>query len=120
MKKDLTCIVCPNSCEITIEYEDKQIKSITGATCKRGEQYARQEVENPKRTIATLVKVKNGEAPLVSVRTTKPIPKDKIFDVMDEIKKMELKAPVQMHQVIIENVLNLDSDIIATKSVERV
>ncbi len=119
MKRDLTCIVCPNSCEITIDYDDRGIISVRGATCKRGEKYARQEIQDPKRTIATLVKVKNGKEPLVSVRTKDPIPKDRIFDVEKEIKKVELEAPVGMHQIVVKNILNLGSDIITTKRVEK-
>ncbi|QEK12912.1 DUF1667 domain-containing protein [Crassaminicella thermophila] len=117
MKREFTCIVCPNSCELVAEIEGKEIKSIEGALCKRGDEYVVQEIKDPKRTIATSVKVIDGEIPLASVRTTKPIPKDKIFEVMEEIKKVKVQAPVQINQVIIENVLNLGSDIIITKSV---
>ncbi|MEY8000137.1 DUF1667 domain-containing protein [Clostridium sp. Mt-5] len=119
MKKDFTCIVCPNGCDITIEYDGKQITSINGATCKRGEKYVKQEIQDPKRTIATLVKVKNGKEPLVSVRTKEPIPKNKIFDVVNEIKKIKLEAPVEIHQIVRKNILELGSDVIATKSVEK-
>lgn len=119
MNKQMTCIICPNGCELSVEWEEKSIKNISGALCKRGEEYVTQEIQNPKRTIASLVKVNNGEIPLVSVRTTKAIPKEKIFDVMEEIKKLEINAPVKVNQVIIENVLGLDSDIISTKFVEK-
>jgi len=117
MKKEITCIICPNSCGIAIEMEGNEIKSIAGESCKKGLAYARQEIRDPRRTVTTLVKVKGGDLPLVSVRTTKPIPKDKIFTAMAEIKKMEIEAPVNINQVIIPNVANLDAKIIATKNV---
>lgn len=119
MNKQITCIICPNGCELSVEWENQSIKNISGALCKRGKEYATQEIQNPKRTIASLVKVTNGEIPLVSVRTTKAVPKEKIFDVMKEIKKLEINAPVKINQVIVENILGLDSDIIATKFVEK-
>jgi CxxC motif-containing protein len=119
MNKQITCIICPNGCELSVEWENQSIKNISGALCKRGKEYAAQEVQNPKRTIASLVKVTNGEIPLVSVRTTKAVPKEKIFDVMKEIKKLEINAPVKINQVIVKNILGLDSDIIATKFVEK-
>ena len=39
MKKQFTCIVCPNGCEIEAEVENGQVISVTGHTCPRGEQY---------------------------------------------------------------------------------
>ncbi|WP_010299233.1 DUF1667 domain-containing protein [Clostridium senegalense] len=118
MKKEMTCIICPNGCELCVDLEGKDIKNVSGALCKRGEAYVAQEIKDPKRTIASLIKVNNGDVPLVSVRTTKAIPKDKIFDVMTEIKNKEVEAPVKINQVLIKNILGLDSDIIATKIVD--
>ena len=49
MKKQFTCIVCPNGCEIEAEVENGQVISVTGHTCPRGEQYVRQELTAPAR-----------------------------------------------------------------------
>lgn len=120
MKKEFTCIICPNSCNITVELDDKQeIISITGQTCKRGEEYVTQELEHPVRTIASSVLVDNGEMPLVSVRLNAPIPKEKIFEAMEEIKKVRLQAPVEIGQVAISNILGTGADVIVTKNVIR-
>ena len=117
MIKEYTCIICPNGCEIEATIEGNTVLKIEGATCVRGKDYVQQELINPQRNIATSVSVKEGILPLVSVRLTKPIPKDRIFDVMNEIKKVKLLAPVKINEVIIENVLNLNSDVISTKNV---
>ena len=45
--------------------------------------------------------------PLASVRLSAPIPKAKIFDVMNEIRKVKRTAPVHEGEVVIENVLEL-------------
>lgn len=119
MIEEYTCIICPNGCEVEARIEDTNIIAIEGAECKRGNEYVEQELINPQRNIATSVLVEEGVLPLVSVRLTNTIPKDRIFDVMEEIKKVKLKAPVTINQVIIKNVLNLDSDVIATKNVEH-
>ena len=37
MKKQFTCIVCPNGCEIEAEVENGQVISVTGHTCPRGD-----------------------------------------------------------------------------------
>lgn len=49
---------------------------------------------------------------------THAIPKARIFDVMAEIRKQKLTAPVKAGEVVIENVLGLGSNVIVTKSVE--
>lgn len=119
MLREFTCIVCPNGCEVTAELDGNKIISITGAACKRGTAYVEQELTCPKRTIASSAAVKNGELPLVSVRLNAAVPKERIMDVMEEIKKLRLEAPVHIGDCVIENVLGLDSDVIVTKNVER-
>ena len=120
MKKQFTCIVCPNGCDITAEIENDQIVSVTGHTCPRGEQYVRQELTAPKRTIASSVLVEGGVLPVTSVRLTAAIPKDMIFPVMDEIRKIRLTAPVTAGTVVLSHVCGLDSDVIVTKNVAAV
>ena len=117
MLKEFTCIVCPNGCEIQAEIQEGKILSVKGATCKRGEEYVSQELYAPKRTIASSVVVHGGALPLASVRTTKPIPKEMIFEVMKEIKKVSVEAPVKTGQVVIADVLGTGSDIIITRDV---
>lgn len=117
MKRTFTCIVCPNGCEITAEYEGSTILTVTGATCPKGEEYVRQELIDPKRTIATSVAVTGGELPLVSVRLDAPIPKAEIFNVMAQINKITVPAPTTIGQVLIENVCGLGSNVIVTKNV---
>ena len=117
MKRTFTCIVCPNGCEIEAEYEGASVLSVTGNLCPKGKTYVTQELVDPQRTIASSVRVKNGVLPLVSVRLTRPIPKDRIFDVMREINRCEVTAPVRIGEVVIPQVLGLDSDVIITKNI---
>jgi len=115
--RHFTCIVCPNGCELEARLENGQLQSVTGATCPKGEAYVRQEITDPRRTIASSVRVKGGTLPLVSVRLTQPVPKNRLFDVMNEIQKVELNAPVACGVCVIPNVLGLGSDVITTKKV---
>ncbi len=117
MRKEYTCIICPNGCEIEAEVVGAQIIAIEGATCNRGKEYVEQELTDPQRNIATSVLVEAGNLPLVSVRLTQLIPKARIFDVMNEIKAIKLVAPVTIGQLVIKNVLGLHSDVVATKQV---
>lgn len=118
MLRNYTCIICPNGCEIEIEEADGKIIWVEGAICEKGKNYVQQELTHPMRTIATTVLVRNGELSQTSVRLTKAIPKENIFDVMNEIKKVKLQAPVKVGDIAIKNVLGLDSDVIVTKPVE--
>ena len=108
MIRKMTCIVCPNGCELEAEIVDGKCISVSGNLCPKGAQYAAQEVE-----------VKNGVLPLVSVRLNRAVPKEKLFEVMAEIRKLSLNAPVHTGDLIVENILGLGSDLIATKNVEK-
>lgn len=120
MNRVYTCIVCPNGCEIEARMEDDGKLTIQGAICPKGERYVQQEITDPQRTIASSIRVRNGALPLVSVRLDRAIPKDRLMDVMGEISKTITDAPVQMGACLIANVLGLDCNVIASKSVDRV
>ena len=113
-KKEFTCIVCPRGCHITV-HEDG---SVTGNTCIRGKKYVLQEMTHPTRMITSSVYVEGGEINRASVATSAPIPKEKIFEVMDEIHKVSVKAPVHIGDIVIENVLGTGSNIVITKDVD--
>lgn len=115
---ELTCIGCPLGCAVTVETDDNgQIESITGNTCKRGEDYARKEVTNPTRIVTSTVKVEGGTLDMVSVKTRSDIPKGKIFDCVHDLKGICVKAPVHIGDVIAADVAGTGVDMIATKEV---
>ena len=116
MKKDMTCVACPLGCQITVELEGDEVISVTGNTCKRGDAYARTEISNPVRSIHSTVKVANGEHPVVPCKTSGPIPKGAIFDVMKEINKVTVEAPVKIGDVFIADVCGTGVDIVATNN----
>ena len=116
----LTCICCPLGCLVTVELENREICSVIGNTCKRGEDYVRKEVISPTRIVTSSVKVIKGNAPTVSVKTKSSIPKEKIFDIINALKKVEVTAPIAIGDVILENVADTGVDIVATKAVKEV
>ena len=119
MKRVFTCIVCPNGCEIEAEYEGAEVRAVTGNLCPKGRDYVTQELVDPRRTIASSVRVTGGDAPLASVRLTAAIPKARIFDAMAAINAVTLAAPVAIGDVVIPDLLGLGCDVIATRNVER-
>lgn len=121
MLKKYTCIVCPNGCEIQVDLkEEGAIEQITGNQCPKGEEYVFQEIKNPVRTVTTSVAVRHGELPLVSVRLTKPVSRNLISQVMSDVKEIFLDAPVKEGDVIVSKILGTDSDLIATKTVNKI
>lgn len=111
---NLTCIVCPNGCELEV---DESSREISGNKCLRGKQFAIDELTNPKRTICSSVKTIFEDTPVVSVRVNKDIPKDKIFDVMKEINKVVVNKRLGIGDVVIANVLGLSVDVIITSNI---
>ncbi|MFW9936104.1 MAG: DUF1667 domain-containing protein [Candidatus Thorarchaeota archaeon] len=116
--KVIRCIVCPTGCEIKVnQTSDKKI-TFEGYTCKRGLEYAEQEYYEPKRILTTTMRVEGGFLPLIPVRSDKPILKDKLKDVLHEIAKVEVKAPIEMGDILIKNVLDIEVNIIASRNLE--
>ena len=115
MDKKIICVACPMGCGITVEQaENGEILNVTGNTCPRGEAYARTECTAPTRMLTSTVRVRGGRTAMVPVKTSQPIPKGMMFDIMREINKAEVDSPVTIGQVIIKNVLATGADIIAT------
>ncbi|MCL2792512.1 MAG: DUF1667 domain-containing protein [Spirochaetaceae bacterium] len=113
-EKQITCIICPQGCDILVDGDGNNIRSMAGQDCKRGETYARDEFIHPLRVLTSTVKVIGADVPLVAVRTSKPIPKDLLFRGMDEIQKVQAKVPVKRGDVIIPDFLNTGADLVAT------
>lgn len=120
MKTELNCIVCPMSCLISVELDDTsgEMISISGNTCKRGENYALNELINPMRQLTSTVAIQNARYRRLPVILSSEIPKGKIFDVMERIKEVTITAPVSIGDTIISDVCGLGVDVIASRSME--
>ena len=111
--KQLVCIGCPRGCRLTIDEKDGAY-IVTGNTCPRGKEFAISEMTAPKRTICSTVKTVFSDVPVLPVRVSDDIPKEKIFDVMREINAVTLKERIGRGDAVIKNVLGLGVDVIAT------
>ena len=119
-RKELICIGCPLGCNLTVEMDGGQVVSVNGNTCKRGDDYARKELTDPRRIVTSTVPVAGGNLPVVSVKTASDIPKGKIRECLCALKGVTLTAPVQIGDVIVENAADTGVDVIATKSISAV
>ena len=116
--KVIRCIVCPTGCQIQAVSKGSDIV-FEGYTCKRGLEYAEQEFYEPKRILTTTIRVEDGFLPLIPVRTDKPILKDRLREALNEIAKTVVKPPVKMGDILIENILELDLNIIASRDLAK-
>lgn len=111
--KELVCITCPNSCRMTVEQKDgKWVAS--GNRCPRGQKFAEDEMTCPKRTFSTTVRTAWKEVPVLPVRVSQEIPKEKIFEVMEQINQTTVRECIGREDVLISNVLGLEADVIVT------
>lgn len=115
MKRNLTCIICPRGCLLEADIRKDGI-TISGNSCPKGEKYAVDECTAPMRTVTSTVHIVNRENTMLSVKTSSPIPKEKIFEAMQLIRGSAAEAPVHIGDIIIGDVFG--SDIIATKNIE--
>lgn len=117
-KTTLTCIVCPVGCQLEVTRDGDNF-NVTGNTCKRGPIYAEAELTHPTRVLTTTAAIKNGKLNRIPVFTDGEIPKGKIFETMEVINKLHLYAPVNMRDVIIENILSTGINVLASRSMEK-
>ena len=116
---EVTCILCPNACQLVVRFDKakKEIIGIDNLRCQRGEKYAAEELFDPRRSVMSVVPIESRHWKVTSVLTSEPVPKEKIFDVYDEIKQVRLKAPVKEGDIVIPNVVGSGADVIVTRSV---
>ena len=128
--KEIICITCPKGCHLKV---DEETFAVTGNACPRGAVYGANELRNPVRMVTSTVVVKTspdkgrgtggaggGVAPRrLPVKTDRPIPKGKMFEVMDEIARVRVTGPVQVGDVLIPHVAGTDGNVVATKGLEQ-
>jgi len=115
MVKNMICIECPKSCALSVSVDNGTVTKVQGAKCPKGAAYAVLEVQDPMRTLTATVVSEGLALKLVPVRTNKPIPKKLISEAMGEIRKIKVKSPVDVGDVILSDLLGLGVKILATR-----
>lgn len=118
-EKEMICIVCPVGCRMKVQEKDGEI-IVEGNSCPRGKKYAIDEFKSPKRMLTTSVSVTGGEWPLVSVKTGEAIPKDSIEKALCMLTGVEMKAPVEIGDVVLKDIAGTGTDVVATRRVDAV
>lgn len=113
---NMTCIVCPNGCRMSVAEEGGEIK-VDGAQCKKGIEFAKAEMTNPMRSLTTTVKTVFADIPKLPVKTNGEIPKGKMLEAMNIIKTVLVTERLHAGDVVLPDVFGVQ--IIATASMQH-
>ena len=113
MKREFVCIVCPQSCELTVE-ECTGNLHVAGNRCERGITFAEQEVYDPQRILTTTVKLTTGG--LLPVRSRGTIKKRELRTLVRKLKTAVVAPPIKIGQTIVASFGENDIDIVAADS----
>ena len=113
--RELTCIICPNSCSLQIDDN----LNVSGNLCERGRNFALQEMTDPKRSLTTTVRAKGLDKKVIPVKTDGEISKDMIQEAMKVLHQIVIDHPVKAGDVIVENICNSHVNVIATVNVQE-
>ncbi|NTW71939.1 MAG: DUF1667 domain-containing protein [Eubacteriaceae bacterium] len=113
--KKYTCVVCPIGCSVNVQGKDGEYE-ISGNKCKRGSEYALNEMTDPRRVVTSTVLVKGGKEPVTSVKTTAAVSKYKIFDIMTMINNVTVQSPCKIGDVLIPNIDGAGTDLVVTRN----
>lgn len=123
MKRIFTCVVCPIGCELHVEYDENNLMheniAVSGNTCPRGDKYAKTEIISPERTLTSTVKTDSRELAMLPVKTSTPIPKDKLFEAMEIINQVSVSVPVYAGDVIISDFITKGVNLVACRTVKK-
>ncbi|MCR5746263.1 MAG: FAD-dependent oxidoreductase [Lachnospiraceae bacterium] len=113
----MTCIMCPNGCNLTAVKNPDGTVSVSGNLCPKGVKYATEELTAPRRTVTTTVKISGAEVAALPVKTSVTIPKEKINDVIGELRGLTVHSPVRVGEVIKADVAGTGADIVACANI---
>ena len=115
-EREIICVVCPNSCRLTVWKDSEENVHIIGNQCARGITYGESEYLHPVRTVITTMRIEGAPYPVIPVRSEEPIPKSLIFQAIKLINQRVCHAPVKMGDVLLKNILGTEIHIIASRS----
>ncbi len=118
-KRHLVCVVCPIGCEIDVVHDGQKIISMEGNKCEKSEEFVRQELIEPMRILTTTVRIQGARWSVIPVRSNKAVPKRLFPRIMKQLRCIKLQAPVIMLDVVVKDVLDTGTNIIATRTMTR-
>ena len=119
ISENVICVTCPKGCTLIGTRDGQTVIDVENG-CKRGHAYAQQELVDPRRMVASSVRLKGGLHPLLPVYTSAPFPKPRISELLSVLRKVEVTTPVNLDQLILENVLDTGINIHASREMKEI
>ena len=113
--RELVCIVCPRGCHMKVD----ENLNVTGNFCPRGEAYARAELTHPTRVVTSTVRLTGGAYRRCPVKTSAPVPKERIPTLMEALNGIEAAAPVAVGDVLVPDILGTGADLVVTREIPK-
>ncbi len=114
---EMICTVCPTGCGLTVDVENGCVTRVSGNLCKRGHAHAVAEVTRPVRTLTTTVRLCGGDRPLLPVRTNRPVPRERLREIVRLLNGITVSAPVAEGTIVIADVLGTGADVVASRAI---
>ncbi len=111
----LTCIVCPNGCTLEVRRTAEGVV-VSGNRCPRGEEYGREEVSDPHRTVTAVVCTGSAEWPCAPVKTAEPVPRERIPAVLAALRRLRAALPVRCGEKALADAAGSGIDVVFTRS----
>lgn len=121
MEKEIICISCPIGCHLNVSWDEnskleKQSIKVEENKCSRGENYGREEIMAPKRVITATCSIDSVHMQRIPVKSTDALLKEYMTELIGDIYKLNIKAPVKTGDIVIKNFKNTGIDIVTTRS----
>jgi|SRR5450759_1495077 CxxC motif-containing protein len=116
VEEKLICVTCPKGCTLEVSRDGQTVVKVENG-CKRGRVYAQQELTDPRRMVASSVRITGGLHPLLPVYTSAPFPKPRIRELLILLRQVEVHAPVKLDDAIIVNALGTGISIRASREI---
>lgn len=128
MARNLTCIVCPLGCQLTVEEPAGGELIVSGNRCARGAAYAEEEIRAPKRMVTATCRIaalgaagadaRFDRPRRVPVKSSIPCPREYVDELIADIYALSVPVPVARGARLIENWKGRGIDVVAARSIE--
>jgi CxxC motif-containing protein len=119
IEEKVICVTCPKGCTLQVTRDGKTILKVENG-CKRGHEYAKQELTDPRRMVASSVRIQGALHPLLPVYTSAPFPKPRINELLGVLRKLEVVAPIRVNDIICADVFGTGINVLASREMNTI
>lgn len=113
--KEVICTCCPQGCHLQVD-EANDYK-VTGNGCPNGIAYGKEELTHPTRIITSTVRAEGCLHSRCPVKTSKPVPKGQMAEVVAALDSVVLHAPIHVGDVVLTDVCGTGADIVTCRDI---